>query len=85
MNIDKQVTVMKALADVTRLAIARKLSQVESLNCGELSETFDLSQPTLSHHFKRLIEADIIIAKKEGTHMVYSLNKLLLHQVGISL
>lgn len=85
MNIDKQVEIMKALADVTRLAIVKKLSQYESLNCGELSDTFNLTQPTLSHHFKRLIEVDIILAKKEGTHMIYSLNKPLLCQSGVTI
>lgn len=85
MNINKQVEIMKALADITRLAIVNKLSQYESLNCGELSETFQLSQPTLSHHFKRLIEVGIILAKKEGTHMIYSLNKPLLLKNGISI
>jgi ArsR family transcriptional regulator len=84
MDINKQVDIMKALGDVTRLAIVKKLSQFDSLNCSELSETFDLTQPTLSHHFKRLIESEIIIAKKEGTHMIYSLNKPLLKTSGIS-
>lgn len=85
MNINKQVDVLKALADVTRLAIVKKLSQYESLNCSELSKTFDLTQPTLSHHFKRLIKVEVIIAKKEGTHMVYSLNKKMLKLNGISI
>lgn len=76
---------MKALADVTRLAIVKKLSEYDSLNCGELSETFDLTQPTLSHHFKRLIEVDVISANKKGTQMVYSLNKKLLKNYGIAI
>ena len=84
MDINKRVEVLKALADVTRLVIIQKLSQYESLNCSELSETFDLTQPTLSHHFKRLIEVDVILAKKEGTHMIYSLNKKMLKLNGIA-
>lgn len=84
MNINIQVELMKALADVTRLTIVKKLAQVESLNCSELSKTFHLTQPTLSHHFKKLIDVDIIIAKKEATHMIYSLNKSLLAKYGIN-
>ena len=84
MDINKQVDIMKALGDVTRLAIVKELSRYKSLNCSELSEKFDLTQPTLSHHFKRLIEADVIIAKKEGTHMIYSLNKELLKNNGVT-
>lgn len=83
MYIDKQVEIMKALADVTRLAIVRTLARYKSLNCSDLSGKFNLTQPTLSHHFKRLIKVDIIIAKKESTHMVYSLNKQLLKNHGV--
>ncbi len=85
MNINTQVEIHKALADATRLAIVRELSHVESLTCGELSAKFDLTQPTLSHHFKKLIDAQIIIAKKEATHMIYSLNKQLLSVNGITI
>jgi len=78
MDINKEVEVLKALADVTRLSIVKELSQHGPLNCSELSDMFDLTQPTLSHHFKRLIEVDVIVAQKEGTHMIYTLNRKLL-------
>ena len=84
MDINRQVDIMKALGDVTRLVIVKELSRYKSLNCSKLSERFDLTQPTLSHHFKRLIEVDVIIAKKEGTHMIYSLNKELLKNCGVT-
>jgi len=83
MDINRRVEILKALADVTRFSILQKLAEYSSLNCSELSERFDLTQPTLSHHFKRLIEVDAIIAKKEGTHMVYTLNRKLLKANGI--
>ncbi len=80
-----KVGALKALADETRLSIVEKLSNYPSLQCSELSEKFHLSQPTLSHHFKKLMNADIIIAKKKGTQMLYSLNKKLLKELGILL
>ena len=83
MNINKQVYILKALADVTRLTIVKRLSQYKSLTCSEISKMFNLMQPTLSHHFKRLIKEDVVIAQKKHTHMVYSLNKKLLKSVGI--
>ena len=80
-----KVKALKALADETRLSIVEKLANYPSLQCSELSEKFQLSQPTLSHHFKKLMDADVIIAAKKGTQMFYSLNKKLLKELGISL
>ena len=40
-----------------------------------LSEKFtDLSQPTMSHHFKILADAEILVVEKNGTEKSYSLN-----------
>lgn len=86
MDISKnKVKVFKALSDETRYAIAHMLAQHESLSCGEISEAFHLSQPALSHHFRKLIDAGVIIAQKNGTHMTYSLNISFLHELGIRL
>lgn len=82
MNKNK-VKVLKALADETRLSIVEKLSEHPTVSCAELSEFFDLSQPTLSHHFKKLCDANVIAAEKDGVHMKYSLNKSYLKDLGI--
>ncbi len=84
MNKEK-LTVIKALADETRLAIAEELGKHKSMGCGEISEMFHLSQPALSHHFKKLCDANVIDAQKDGVHMIYSLNKKYLKQLGITL
>ncbi|MCI1953130.1 MAG: metalloregulator ArsR/SmtB family transcription factor [Clostridiales bacterium] len=65
--------VLKALADPKRLRI------VDMLSCGELCacrilEEFHITQPTLSHDMKVLIEAGVVKAKPEGKWMNYSLN-----------
>ena len=66
--------VLKAISDPKRLRI------VDMLSCGELCackilEAFHITQPTLSHDMKVLIEAGIINDRREGKNIYYSLNK----------
>ncbi len=77
--------IFKALADKTRLEIAAFLAKKEKASCGEISKHFTLSQPTLSHHFKKLEAAEIIIVEKQGVSNYYSINKPLLKKHGINL
>ncbi|NTU46544.1 helix-turn-helix transcriptional regulator [Candidatus Roizmanbacteria bacterium] len=83
-DVKTKVKVFKALADETRLAIVLELAKHKTLTCGELSKLFPLSQPTLSHHFNKLIAVDVINANKNATHMIYSLNKTYLKQIGFT-
>ncbi|AWK74243.1 transcriptional regulator [Rhodococcus oxybenzonivorans] len=63
----------KALGDPVRL---RLLSLVASHAGGEacvcdISETFDLSQPTISHHLKVLRSAGLLDCERRGTWVYY--------------
>lgn len=82
---DQTFKVFKALADETRLAIALYLSGKEEVSCQELSKNFSLSQPTLSHHFKKLADAGIIIERKAGVSHFYKIDTSLLKNSGINL
>jgi ArsR family transcriptional regulator, arsenate/arsenite/antimonite-responsive transcriptional repressor len=64
---------LKALADPVRL---RLMSLVASHAGGEvcvcdLTEAFDLSQPTISHHLKVLHEAGLVEREKRGVWVYY--------------
>lgn len=65
--------VFKALADPTRREILRRLRRGE-LSAGELAEGFDMSKPSVSHHFTVLKQADLIDSRREGQQILYSLN-----------
>ncbi|HRH25319.1 MAG TPA: metalloregulator ArsR/SmtB family transcription factor [Candidatus Paceibacterota bacterium] len=79
-------TIFKTLSDETRLLIALKLFKKGEMSCKQVSESFkDLSQPTISHHFKALEKAGIISVRKEGTSHFYSLNKEILKKNGVDL
>ncbi len=61
-----------ALADPTRRAILRLL-RTTSRTAGEIAAEFDLTKPTLSHHFRVLEAAGLVRSEKYGTRVVYAL------------
>ncbi|WNG81292.1 metalloregulator ArsR/SmtB family transcription factor [Mycobacterium sp. ITM-2016-00316] len=77
----------KALGDPVRL---RLLSLIASSAGGEacvcdISSTFDLSQPTISHHLKVLRSAGILDSQRRGSWVYYRAIPEALHQLSIIL
>ena len=72
---DELARLLKALADPTRL---RQVSMVAAHDGGEacvcdLTEPLGLTQPTISHHLKILVEAGIFTRDKRGVWAYYAL------------
>lgn len=65
--------VFKALADPTRREILRLLRGGER-TAGDLAERFDMSKPSVSHHFAVLRDADLIRSRRDGKQVWYTLN-----------
>jgi DNA-binding transcriptional ArsR family regulator len=63
----------KALADPTRREILGLLRRGE-MTAGDLAERFDMTKPTMSHHFAVLKEADLLTSRREGQQIWYGLN-----------
>jgi ArsR family transcriptional regulator, arsenate/arsenite/antimonite-responsive transcriptional repressor len=84
-DIQSTLAVYKALADETRLHIVRTVAFQGQCGTAECVKDFDLSQPTLSHHIKILIDADILLVQKEGTCKKYMLNTQYLDKLGIQI
>jgi ArsR family transcriptional regulator, arsenate/arsenite/antimonite-responsive transcriptional repressor len=72
--------VFKALADPTRREILRLLNDGEK-TAGQLAERFDISAPSMSHHFNVLKGADLISARRDGQQIYYSLNTTVFQDV----
>jgi ArsR family transcriptional regulator len=70
----------KALADPTRREILRLLRHGEQ-TAGELAERFDMSKPSMSHHFSVLKAADLITSRRQGQQIVYALNTTVMQDV----
>jgi ArsR family transcriptional regulator, arsenate/arsenite/antimonite-responsive transcriptional repressor len=63
----------KALADPTRVAIVNRLAGAKEVCVCDLTETFELSQPTISHHLRILRGAGLVEASRRGTWAYYRL------------
>lgn len=77
--------IFKALSDETRVAIVKQLIPVEEMSCQDLMKKFTLSQPTLSHHFNKLVDAGILDSEKNGVLWIYRLRKGPLKKMGIDI
>ncbi len=60
--------VLKALADPVRLRLLRFVAEApDTTACAcHLPPALGISQPTLSHHLKRLVEAGLLIREQRG-------------------
>ena len=64
---------LRAIADPTRLSMLAALRRADQPVCiCDFTATFDLSQPTISHHMGRLREAGLVSAAKRGIWTFYS-------------
>ncbi|HMO36760.1 MAG TPA: autorepressor SdpR family transcription factor [Gemmatales bacterium] len=64
----------KALSDPTRRQILARLREEGELTAGELAEQFDMTKPTMSHHFAVLKDAGLVRSRRQGQQIMYSLN-----------
>ncbi len=63
----------KVLADPTRVAIVNRLAALDEVCVCDLTATFDLSQPTISHHLRVLKQAGLVDVERRGTWAYYRL------------
>ncbi len=70
--LEKNATLLKSLADPTRLKIVYLLKNGELCAC-EILEALDKSQSTISHHLNMMKKENILITRKEGTWIHYRL------------
>lgn len=64
----------KALADPTRREILSLLRKHGELSAGQLAEHFDMTKPSMSHHFSVLKNAGLVRSRRNGQSIYYSLN-----------
>lgn len=66
----------KALADPQRVRIVNLLATGGEPVCVcDLTSALDVSQPTVSHHLKKLVTAGLLDREQRGTWAYYSLNR----------
>jgi ArsR family transcriptional regulator len=70
----------KAIADPTRREILHLLRK-EEMTAGDVAAHFDMTKPSMSHHFSVLKEADLITSRRDGQTIWYALNTTVLEDV----
>lgn len=75
------IRVLRALAEPNRFRIVQELAQGRELTCGQVVARFGLSQPTVSHHLKILVDAGILVCRSEGKQHFTSVDHALLKRV----
>lgn len=73
-------SVFKALSDPTRRKILEYLKD-SNMTAGQISDKFDISKPSISHHLNALKNADLISGEKDGQNIIYSLNTTVVQEV----
>lgn len=73
-EIKLEAKLFKALSEPMRIRIIELLSCREMCAC-ELLEGLSISQSTLSHHMKMLLNCNLVKGRKDATWMYYSINR----------
>jgi ArsR family transcriptional regulator len=77
--------IFQALGNKTRLDVVRLIFSEKEVSCQKLLEKFPLSQPTMSHHFRLLLDSGVLAARKDGVRHYYMVNTQKLNSLGIDL
>jgi ArsR family transcriptional regulator len=73
----------KALGDPARVRIVNLLATTDAPVCVcELIGPLGLTQPTVSHHLKKLTDAGLLVRERRGTWAYYSLDEDALSTLG---
>ncbi len=72
-NYTKIAKQLKVIAEPKRLKIINLLSNGE-MCATDILKKFRVSQPTLSHDMKALVDGKFVMADRIGQKMIYSLN-----------
>ncbi len=74
MDMRNLVKIFKALSDSNRIRILKML-QLRPLCVCEITAVLNLATSTVSKHLSLLRDADLILDKKEGKWVIYTLNE----------
>lgn len=72
-------SVFEALSHPVRRKVLALL-KAGPMSAGDLASHFELSKPTLSVHFNKLKEAELVAVERRGTSLIYHLNTSILEE-----
>jgi ArsR family transcriptional regulator len=73
----------KALADPNRVRLMNLIAtSPESASVCDLAEAIGVSQPTVSHHLRKLLEAGLLVREHRGAYVYYDVDRQALRRAG---
>jgi predicted transcriptional regulator len=72
-----------AIADKHRLSIIMEIVKKGKLVCGDVCGFTCLSQPTVSHHVKILVDSGVLNSSKSGRIVELTINKEMMKQLSM--
>ena len=72
---------LRAISHPMRIAIIDLLSQKDSMSVTEIYNALDIEQATASHHLNILKGKNILVSKREGKKIFYSLRNHTLTEI----
>ncbi len=73
-DLDEATVILKLLGDKTRLTILKLIDNQTCCVC-EFVEIFQVSQPSISQHLRKLKDIGLINEERKGQWVFYSINK----------
>src|SRR5690625_824020 len=73
-DMERAVIILKLLGDKTRLTMIKLLESNECCVC-EFVGIFEMSQPAISQHLRKLKDVELVKEERRGQWIFYSLNK----------
>ncbi|MBZ4322352.1 metalloregulator ArsR/SmtB family transcription factor [Streptomyces sp. SCA2-4] len=75
----------RALGHPVRLGIMKALAERPETCACDFTELFHVSQPTISQHLKVLRETGLVVTRRQGTQICYSVRPDALHRLHAAL
>lgn len=76
--INQAAIIFKLLGDKTRLTMLKILDEHDCCVC-ELVEIFNMSQPSISQHLRKLKDVGLVQEERRGQWIFYSIDKESIH------
>jgi|SRR5690625_3576359 len=73
-DMEKATIILKLLGDKTRLTIMKLIDNEACCVC-EFVEIFQVSQPSISQHLRKLKDLELVQEERKGQWIFYSVNK----------
>lgn len=74
LRVEEVANILKVLGDPTRLTMLKLIEKEPCCVC-EFVEIFDISQPAISQHVRKLKDVRLVMEERRGQWVFYHINK----------